>query len=103
MAFADDDLPLTTADLDSHPIGEPPIARRYRGDAAPVAVLAFAEQLDRRIVEPGATREIAAQRRKILGDAAHHARGEPFLLRNPQRGLPALGQPAGQAYMVRVV
>ena len=72
MAFADDDPPLPSADLDHHPVGEPPKARRHRRDAAAVAVLPLAEELARRRVEPGATGEIAAQRREILGAAAHH-------------------------------
>ena len=54
MAFADDDPPLPPADLDRHPVGKPLEARRHRRDAAAIAVLPLAEQLGRRLVEPGA-------------------------------------------------
>src|SRR5207248_4772747 len=103
MAFADDDAPLTSADLDHHPVGKPPKTRRHRWDPAAVAVLSFAEKLGCRVVETRAKSETSPQRGKILGSMTHHSRGQPFLLGDPQECLPTPGQPIGEPDVVRVV
>ena len=103
MAFADDDPPFPTADLDRHPVGKPPKARRHRRDTAAIAVFPLAEELDRCRVEPRTMSKTAAQRGKILVAAAHHPGEQPFLFGNPQGCLPVLCEPARQPDMVGMV
>ena len=103
MAFADDDPPFPSADLDRHPVGKPLKTRRHRRDAAAVAVLPLAEKLGCRVVEARAASETTPHRGEILGSMAHHPGGQPFLLGDPQGRLPTPGQPIGEPDVVRVV
>ena len=55
VAFADDDLPFASADLDRHPIGQTVVGGRHRRHAAAIARMPFAENLAVLRIEPGAS------------------------------------------------
>ena len=104
MAFADNDPPTPSADLDLAPVTDPVIGRRHRGHAAPVACVAHGKDVARLLVEPGALGK-GARRLRIIGGAVagHHARVQPLFLGDPQGRLPTLGEPAGKPDMVGMV
>ena len=103
MAFADDDPPFPSADLDRHPVGKALKTRRHRGHAAAVAVLPLAEKLRFRVVEARAASETTPHRGEILGSMAHHPGEQPFLLGHPQGRLPTPDEPIGEPDVIRVV
>src|SRR5580704_8830842 len=95
MPFADDDPPFAAADLDLRPVADAVIGRRHRWDAAAIAGMAQREDVAVRRVEPGESSKGAGGLRVIGGPiAGHHARVQPFLLADPERRVPALGEPA---------
>ena len=104
MAFADNDAPFAPADHDRHAVTEPMIGRRHRRDAAAIARMAPGEKIAVGLVEPRPPREAACRRGIIRRPlAGHHAGVQPLLLGDPQGRVPALGEPAGEPDMVRMI